>query len=280
MKHTIFAVLFAVMMTISSHARADVFTEFPRMGTFTVSDGTVIQTPSYLNDYDHLALIGVANLATLQAAMAGQGVDPVPVGPGLGLVAVFGFHYRSTDFGAYNEIIVSILSTPRDVANPRTSYYVHDIRVTKQFPLLVGRELLGLPKQRAHVKYHVNFDDDDADVDFDGDVTHSDMLFDFAEKTGLEATRQTLTMVCAGCGAFPTFPFRNDFDVVSPLEIKRVWSRIVSEGQSAFRDYNPMIDQLTINSASPVGSFLTQAQFYPTTWYIGRHIKAIDAVYP
>lgn len=280
MRYIFLAVVIAIMMTVSTHAKADVFTEFPRTGTFTVSNGTVIQTPSYLNDYDHVALIGVANLAVLQAAMQGQGVDPVPVGPGLGLVAVFGFHYRNTDFGAYNEIIISILATPRDVTNPRTSYYVHDIRVTKQFPLLVGRELLGLPKQRANVKYHINFDDDDANVDFDGDTTNNDMSFDFKEKTGLESTRQTLTMVCSSCSTFPTFPFRNDFDVVSPLEIKRVWSRIVSEGQSAFRDYNPTTDQLTINPTSVVGSFLTQAQFYPTTWYIGRHIKAIDAVYP
>lgn len=252
---------FALVALTPILAQADVFIEFPRTGTFTVSDGTVIPLPSYLNNYDHLALIGVADLGQLQTALQGQGVDPVPVGYGVGLLSVFGFHYRDTDFGAYDEVIVAVAVTSRDPANPRTSYYVHDIRVTQQLPLLVGRELLGLPKQRAHVEYeHEN----------------GDMSFEWNEQ---QSNQRVLKMTCGGCNVFPTFPFRNDFDVVSPLEIKRVWSRIVSEGQSAFKTWDPAADRLSLNTSSNVGAFLTQVGFYPTTWYIGHNIQAVDAVY-
>ena len=263
-----FKYLFAIVMTliIPSVSKADVFTEFPRTGTATLSDGTVVQLPLYLFDYDNAALVGTANLTALASTMQGQGILPLADvnGVGVGTVAIYGLHYRSTDLGAYEEVIVSVAVQPKDQTNPRLTFYVPYISVTAHLPLLYGIDLLGLPKTLEKITYS---------------TSNSDMNFVFNDLNN----QSILSMNCSGCNTLPLASNRLDFDVASPLQSngQRIWSRIIADNQGVEKPYVPALgDSFAFNPASTIGAYLQYIQFTPASWIVGRQIKAVDVIYP
>lgn len=128
-------------------------------------EGESVKVPVFYYDTSAITGIFLAKMSKIKTFLPKKEYHPLPVMPGIGVIAITCFNYRDTDIRPYNEISISIPMVYKTCAGlpgikilsslRRNEFhvYVHHLPVTTKVALDGGVMLYNLPKFIANIEF-------------------------------------------------------------------------------------------------------------------------------
>lgn len=276
----LYTALLAVLYTTT--ARADSLLDlYPHEESVTLSNGHELQLPLQIQDATGVVLAGLADLEELREYLQPHGLEPLPLTPTQGLIALYNMNYERTDIGPYEELVVCVAAT-RD-PNPRVpvlstindyaglfAVYVPFLRglvgdrtqdvlftwklyVTEDLPLRAGREVWGFPKSLANISV------------------------DVGSRAASFVVQENGELVMRG-GYKRLLPWSVAMDVdaylATPVDVLPKITHGISTNKSRFGLFMPW-DDFQLNTDHPWGAALDAVGFQPVLWHTMSEIESV-----
>lgn len=230
--------------------------QFPVTDYYELSSGAICPVPFVCRDADTLVLHGTVNIAPLRGLLRGDKYVPVSTHDERGFAALWFVDYRDTSVGAFNEVVLSFLTSATDItinyqsamdllaasARPDVVTYGYRQYLDQQIPIDYGREVHGMAKHRR--PQSIAFRREGATARFE-------LICD-----GTSAVRGTLDLPEGQAAAI-----RSSMLFVTPSnELFQTRTVFHTELVPLIRPRKPS-DELTLSADTELGSLLTELQF-------------------